>query len=204
VPYLFGHFEINGFDIESGDNAFEHNVTDFKRYKKVYSGHFHNPKSVRNIKYIGSVMPFSFHDVDSIRGYYILELDGPEIVREEFIPFSDSPQYKIIYSDQVIAEDMVVGNVVKLVYRTELSNVANDDLVSKLTALNPIMLQPDFTNIVVSDVVVQPEDEDISTLKNAEMLLYSYIDNSTPPDFINPDLVKQFIKQLIRNSKEKD
>lgn len=202
TPYICGHLEINGFDIESGDNEFENNVSDFKRYTKVYSGHFHNPRTIRNIEYIGSCMPFTFHDVDSQRGYYVLDIINDKKYTEEFVPFTKSPQYKIIYSNQPLKEEDIKGNVVKLVYMNELSNIADEELIAKITALNPVLLQPDFKSIVSEEEKVESEDKDISTLKNAVTLLFEYTDKVTPPEHIKTELVKQFIKQLITSKEE--
>ena len=197
TPFIAGHLEINGFDIESADITFENNVSDFKRYTHVFSGHFHTPKKVRNVEYIGSCMPFTFHDVDSSRGYYILDIINETTYTQEFIQFTKSPQYKIVYSNQPIVESDIRGNVVKLVYMNELGSIENEELIIKLAAMNPVLLQPDFKNIIIEDETIKREDDNVTTLKNAVTLLYDYVEKVSTPDHIKRTVVKEFIKQLV-------
>ena len=72
--FLFGHFEITGFKMNSSYICENGIAPDgFNGYEHVYSGHFHMPSSKGNITYLGSAFPQTFHDIGSIHGYYIFD-----------------------------------------------------------------------------------------------------------------------------------
>lgn len=200
TPFLAGHFEINGFDVESSE-GFEYSAKDFKKFSKVFSGHFHNPKTSGNIEYIGSVMPFTMHDVDSPRGFYHISIDGKQC-KEKFIEFTEAPKYKIIFSDQEIKEDDIKGNVVKLVYVNELSSVENENLLAKIAQFNPVQVAPDFKNIVPLEI--NPEEQetnlDPSEVKNALTLFYEFLNKVNKPSYIKEEVAKNFVKQLLQEN----
>ena len=106
---VIGHFEINGFVDGMPENKTFLNKSDFKEYKKVFSGHWHTPKTIGNITYLGSPMQFTFADVDSKRGFYIL--DGSET---EFIEFNDYPKYIILDAREELNPKLIEGNIVKV------------------------------------------------------------------------------------------
>jgi hypothetical protein len=178
--------------------VFENNVSDFKRYTQVYSGHFHNPKKIRNVYYIGSCMPFTFHDVDSPRGYYILEIEDEKKADLQFIEFTKSPKYKIILSNKEFTEQDIKGNVIKVVYVSELSTIENEALISRINEFKPVMLQLDFKSMTANEERVEQDDADITKVRGALDLLNEFVDKSTFPNFINRDTMKAMVRQLIK------
>ena len=194
TAYIFGHLEINGFEVSASDNMFENNVSDFSRYTKVFSGHFHTRKTIRNIEYIGSVMPFTFHDVDSIRGYTILDIKSDKNFDEDFIEFKSCPKFKIIYSNKEFTRDDILGNVIKLVYVDELSTISNEDLLTKIQDFSPISIQTDFKNIIqLEDENIENDNKDITNIKSSIDLLEEYIKKTTIlPEHINKNVLKMY------------
>jgi len=83
------------------------NAEDFKKFKHVYSGHFHLPSTKGNITYLGSPFQHTFNDVGSIRGYYIFD-DG----KLEFIEFTNAPKFYIITTNNLKENlDKIEGNL---------------------------------------------------------------------------------------------
>lgn len=76
--YVFAHLETIGAVMNArivcagGQHAVE--PDSFVNQDAVFSGHFHTRQSLKNITYIGSIMPFDFSDAnDSARGAMFLE-----------------------------------------------------------------------------------------------------------------------------------
>ncbi len=87
--YLFGHFDIIGFKMNNtreADSGYSKDI--FKYFKKVYSGHYHSPSELDNIKYIGSPFQLDFNNFDEAHGVYILDND-----KEIFIENKTSPKF---------------------------------------------------------------------------------------------------------------
>ena len=77
----FGHFEIEGALMMPGmtcQHGLDH--TYLKRFDKVYSGHFHQKSEVKNIKYLGSQMQFTWSDYGDDKHFHILDTDTREII----------------------------------------------------------------------------------------------------------------------------
>lgn len=75
--YLLGHFEINGFTMVKGikcQNGISSEI--FKKFKKVFSGHFHLNDDQNNICYIGTPYEKDWNDRGEKKGFYILDLDN--------------------------------------------------------------------------------------------------------------------------------
>lgn len=99
VPYLFGHFEIPGFLMNSTMEAHEnghYTMDSFKSAKVVFSGHFHKRQFKKNakgvgIQYIGSPFGHDFNDVnDAERGMMVWEIGE----KPEFIDYEDGPLFQ--------------------------------------------------------------------------------------------------------------
>lgn len=76
--YVFGHFETVGAMMNArvqcmgGQHAVE--ADSFNRQEYVFSGHFHQRQTLKNITYMGSITPFDFSDAnDADRGAMLLE-----------------------------------------------------------------------------------------------------------------------------------
>lgn len=198
TPYIMGHFDINGCALSENftETNSDFEISDFKRFTQVFSGHFHTPSINDNINYIGSVMPFTFHDVDSERGYYILEFNNNDFDMK-FFEFKHCPKYKVIFSDEEIKKDDINGNIVKLVFNEELSIAENEKLINNINIHTPLLLNTDFRKMDGDE-----DDESVKLdgdreLKTNSELMNEYIDKIDIPKYINEPTLKQMIKSLI-------
>lgn len=101
VDVLAGHFEINGFEMTKG-NFCESGMSQsvFKRFKEVWSGHFHIASIQDMIRYLGNPSQTNKGDMGYKRGFYIYDTDtrtltfyeNPYNVYDEII-FDDSYDY---------------------------------------------------------------------------------------------------------------
>jgi DNA repair exonuclease SbcCD nuclease subunit len=83
TDYCYGHFEINGF-VMNNSNVCRSTITPsmFKRFKRVFSGHFHTRSTQGNILYCGSLFQLDWNDYGQKKGFYVLddETDTVEFV----------------------------------------------------------------------------------------------------------------------------
>lgn len=101
--YLFGHFETIGAMMNSkvactgGAHAIE--AASFAHHDSAYSGHFHKRQELKNVFYIGSIMPFNFSDAgDTERGIMLLQW-GKEPI---FEAWPEQPLYKAVNLSTVL------------------------------------------------------------------------------------------------------
>jgi DNA repair exonuclease SbcCD nuclease subunit len=99
---VFGHFEFKGFvvtgDTKKMDHGPEH--SDFKKCKRIFTGHFHKRQNKDNVYYIGNTFPMDYSDAnDTNRGMSIYEYDSDTLT---FIDWDDGPSYmKCDLSDMI-------------------------------------------------------------------------------------------------------
>lgn len=83
VDYVFGHFELIGMPMIPGVLC-EHgiNPSDFKKYKRVISGHFHTVSQYLNCTMVGTPYHLTWGDVQdgNNRGFWTLDVDTDELV----------------------------------------------------------------------------------------------------------------------------
>ena len=94
---VMGHLELNGFKATQG-HMMEGgtSVSEFERFKRVYSGHFHCRSNRDGIYYLGNPYEMFWNDVDDPRGFNLFDTETIE-----HTPI-DNPYkmfYKIYYDD---------------------------------------------------------------------------------------------------------
>lgn len=75
-----GHFEIEGAIMQPGmtcPHGLDH--TYLKRFDKVLSGHFHHKSEVKNIRYLGSQMQFTWSDYGDQKYFHIFDTQDQSI-----------------------------------------------------------------------------------------------------------------------------
>lgn len=104
---LFGHFEINGFEMHRGQVATDGiSPNIFKKFDTVFSGHFHHRSSNYNIHYIGNPYDLSWADYGDSRGFCIFDTSTLEF------EYYDNPfkvHSKFYYDDKDKGSDYIKG-----------------------------------------------------------------------------------------------
>lgn len=160
--YLFGHFEINGFNIskikvcENGINS-----TDLLKYSKmIISGHFHfkEDRKYKNgrILYIGSPYELNWGDCGSEpRGFYYLNIPTGEY---EFVKNTISPQYKKIRMSEITSAGKITDDIAKIFPGNFVNFIVDQDIedtiqISKISdfittlsnKFKPISIKTEYT-----------------------------------------------------------
>lgn len=96
----FGHFEINGFEMDRG-NLFKGGQIEkslLSKYEIVLSGHFHHKSDDGHIFYVGTPTENTWSDYNDPRGFHIFDLSTRSL---EFIQNPYQMFHKITYDDAV-------------------------------------------------------------------------------------------------------
>jgi DNA repair exonuclease SbcCD nuclease subunit len=195
---ILGHFEINGFPANDHyifRSPLSLNVDDFENCNWILSGHFHQPARKENIRYLGSPYHMSFGDTTGSRGFYVLE--G---TRLELIEFREAPKFVKVHSGDQITEEMIKGNIVKLIYSKDYGKIQNNKILEAIQFLKPLQLHTDFARI--PDDMAKERSEETVHLKNNKEILYDFISKSKLPAHIKEKTLKNVIDNLLRDSTE--
>ena len=151
---LFGHFEINTFKKNVAklcEDGLDSSVL-LEKAKLIMSGHFHlrDERSYKNGKiiYVGCPYQQNWNDVNSIKGYYLL---NTEDLSYEFIENTITPKYLYIklsdFFDKNKLENIkksITGNFIKIIVDQEISYDSFEKILNVLTLLKPLEISSNF------------------------------------------------------------
>ena len=188
---MCGHLECDGFEVTPGmhfDGGFK--VSDFKKFKRVWSGHFHHRSKRGNVQYLGNPYQMFWNDYKDTRGFHIYdtETDRLRFVENPFEIFQ-----KLYYND--IESDYNKYNVsdyreqfVKLIVEEKRDYQMFETLVDRLYNVGVHDVKVVETLINTDDV----DDADLET-KDTMTLLNEYIDE------VEISVDKTALKTLMRS-----
>lgn len=109
ATYLFTHLDFNGFDLGGGRLcATGYDPGDFRKFKAVYTGHYHKKQSVGNIHYLGAPYEMTWADYNQPKGFHVWDTETGEI---EYIKSPLKMFYKVHYDDKdKVATDLLKRN----------------------------------------------------------------------------------------------
>lgn len=182
VDVLAGHFEIAGFEMTKG-NFCESGMSQklFKRFKEVWSGHFHIASKQGAIRYLGNPSQTNKGDLGYKRGFYIYDTETRKLTFYEN-PFNVYDQ--IIYDESI---DVMQYDYSKFkdrmitLYITAWHKVDKTKLNLFIDELNKTTYALDIveTESLVSDI--KKEADKIEYKTNLEMIT-SWIDREFEND----------------------
>ncbi|QQV88922.1 recombination-related endonuclease [Providencia phage PSTRCR_121] len=97
-----GHWELNGFYFYKGMKSHGLEPDFLKKYKKVYSGHFHTISKAGNVEYIGTPYSITAGDEDDPRGVWIFDT---KTHKTEFVQNETMWHKKVFYPGQINFDD---------------------------------------------------------------------------------------------------
>lgn len=95
--FLCGHLELPGFTLSTGIKSRSGtDVNVFKRYDKVYTGHYHIKSSSANVQYLGIPYELNWGDIHEDKGFWVFDTATKDA---EFVPTNYKLYYKILFDD---------------------------------------------------------------------------------------------------------
>lgn len=178
---MFGHFEIQSFKMNQYKVCTEgiRSKDLLNNSPLVITGHFHlrDERKYKNgtVLYLGNPFQMDFGDVDSKKGYYILDIKNSDYTFHENII---SPNHKKIYLSKLIkhagitpeVKEMFRNNIVKFIVDKHISPDEIDLLLSKFSELDPITINTDYEINFNKFGIDEHDDVSISGIDIAEAI----------------------------------
>ena len=146
VSILIGHLTIKGGKTSDSERPLTIGTVEsverqsFDQFEYVMLGHLHHPFSVNeNIKYSGSLLQYSFSEVNQAKGYRIVNIDEVNHVEDTFKSIEPLRELEVIDGDydDVIEERVSVKNKDNY-FHFKLTNMSHiNDPMMKLKQIYP-------------------------------------------------------------------
>lgn len=177
---VMGHLELAGFEMyrniikEHGDDP---NI--YSKFEAVYTGHFHEKSSIKNVHYIGAFGEYVWSDFGCPRGFSILDTVTLDL---EFVqnPFTLFAQIKYDDTNGVpdIDYDSYRDKYVKVIVANRNDTFAFDAAMDKLIDAHPV----DVSIIEDIDSFIDTDpDAVIDEAQDTPTILNTYISGLTLP-----------------------
>lgn len=173
-----GHFEINQFPIRYQTN-FEGGLAreQFKHYKHVFSGHFHQTSEKDNITYVGTPYQLTWSDALSTNGFWVLDT---ETLEYQHVINNDKYFRYLHYNDSVpgittkISKLDLKDTFIKILVEKKTKPLLYERFVTRIFDNNP-------ADVKIIDQELQVDEEsnvnvDLKTMNTFD-IINNYIDN---------------------------
>jgi len=198
-----GHLEIKGFEMQKGivnEQGLE--KSQFKRFEKVISGHFHKKSDDGHIYYLGAQYEMTWSDYKDPKGFHIFDTETRELERisnpnriHKKIYYNDS---KEDYSKKDISE--FKNTFIKLF----VSNKTDEDMFNTFVDRLQTKINIHELNIIedsMSDISASVREDILEQGEDTLTFLGNYVDQ------IDTDLdrhkLKDFIKDVYTEASER-
>lgn len=178
MNYCMGHFEIKNFSMYKGiecKEGLESNI--FRKYSKVFSGHFHHKSNKNNIYYLGTPYQMTSHDANDERGFYIFDTITGDM---EFIENPYTMFNIIEYSDDICFSELskYENTYVKVIVneRTEKFEVFLDHLNN---------INPYDVSVIEKNTEIELNEVDVDETESTLNIIMGYINNVKNKDIDN-------------------
>ena len=171
---MCGHLECDGFEVTPGmkfEGGFK--LSQFKNFKRVWSGHFHHKSKHGNVQYLGNPYQMFWNDYKDTRGFHIYdtETDKLKFVKNPYEIFD-----KIFYDDASVdynKQDVssYKDKFIKLIVEEKRDYQMFETLVDRLYNVGAHDVKIVETLVDADNI----EDADLET-KDTMTLLNEYID----------------------------
>jgi predicted phosphodiesterase len=191
-----GHLELNGFVAHKGHVMEDsRDPIQFKKFDKVFSGHFHSRSDNGNIYYIGNPYEIYFNDVDEDRGFIVFDT---ETLEHEYINNPYKLHYQIYYEDndpKQLNEEQYEDKIVKVIVRRKTNVKKFEQFIDKLNRANVAELK-------IIETTEIPDIENFESLEAEDTfsILNRYVDDAEIE--LDKSKVKSIISDLYRTALE--
>lgn len=196
VDLLLGHFEIQGFEIQTGHFSKTGLSSEtFNGYPLVISGHFHKPSYSGNIWYPGSLFEFTWNDYGDEKGFVVYDTETGETQKKtnpyqlfHKVFYNDSDEFELKKKHNTNYLKQFEGKFVKVIVQERNDRQKFESFLSDLYGHNPYDIQ-----IVESNEQLELSEDEVNleTLSTIEVI-ESTIDNMQEMNVPKPDIKKLF------------
>lgn len=188
AEYCIGHWELNGFYFYKGMKSHGLEPDFLKKYKQVWSGHFHTISSAANVKYIGTPFTITAGDENDPRGFWVQDTKKDSF---DFIPNETTWHRKIFYPNDTINFDDFKNLAVRVIVEK-----VDNGLTKFESELEKVVHSLRVVSKVDNGVDTGEADEEIE-IKSLLDLMEDYID-ALPDGHSKDDIkaLKSLSKQL--------
>jgi DNA repair exonuclease SbcCD nuclease subunit len=200
--YLFGHFEINTFQMNSSEHLCEEGfkLSDLlKKFNSIFSGHFHKAQfrkySSGSIVYVGNPFQMNYGEAGDKKGFIILDVDTGKYsyhyneISPKFIKMTLS---SLIRKEPSKIGKEIVNNYLRLAIDKNITVDDMDELIKLLSSCQPLECDIDWDNKGFSSVIDTKTDFVALELMEA---IKEYIGLLDVP---NPKEVLQYLQKKYR------
>ena len=199
----FGHLEVKGFEMQKGivnNQGLE--PSQFKRFEKVISGHFHKKSDDGHIYYLGAQYEMTWSDYKDSKGFHIFDTETRELER---IVNPNRIHKKIYYNDK--DQDYYKRDIKeydKSLVKLFVSNKTDEDMFNAFVDRLQTQINIHELNIIednMSDVSASVREDILEQGEDTLTFLGNYVDQ------IDTDLdrhkLKDFIKDVYTEASER-
>lgn len=187
---VFSHLELSGFVAYPGHIMKEGmDASIFKKFDRVYSGHYHTKSDDGKIYYLGNPYQMFWNDVDDTRGFHIFDTDTYEL---EYFKNPYNMFERVYYEDNDYKKfntSYLEEKIVKVVVRQKSNQLKFDKFIDKILKANPLDLK------IVEIIDVNDGDVDCEEISAEDTL--SILDKYVEEAEFNLD--KMIVKKLLRD-----
>ena len=198
----FGHLEIKGIEMQNGViNEYGLAKSDFSRFEKVVSGHFHKHTDDGQIFYCGAQYEMTWSDYKDPKAFHVFDTETREMTRISN-PFTIHK--KIIYDDK--KKDYTNYDIqpyhnhfVKLIVLNKTDNEVFDKFVERL--YNEITIHD--LNIVedYSDIKASVREDILEMGEDTVTFLNNYVDQLETD--VSKTKLKEYLKSIYIEASDK-
>jgi len=162
---VMGHLELNGFEAHRGyimDHG--HATSPYKKFDKVFSGHYHQKSTRENITYLGNPYQIYWNDYNSKRGFHIFDTNTKKL---ELIPNPYEIYSKIYYNEEQLNSSRFdytdyTNNFIKVIVEKKTDSDKFEFFISQLYAAGvhdiKIIEDPSFEQDLSEEIDLDKED----------------------------------------------
>lgn len=171
---VMGHLELQGFRVNNSvvmDHGLDADV--FKKFDKVFSGHYHTRSDNGTVYYLGNPYEMFWSDLKDTRGFHIFDTETLE-----HIPVNNPYRlfYNIYYEDnnyQTFNTSEYENKIVKVVVRKKSDTKKFEKFIDKLYASNIAELK-----IVENFEIKESEDFEAFESEDTLSILNRYVEEA--------------------------
>ena len=164
-PVAMGHLELNGFEAHRGyimDHG--HATSPYRKFDKVFSGHYHQKSTRENISYLGNPYQIYWNDYNQKRGFHIFDTNTLKL---EFIPNPYEIYSKIYYNEDQLNSSRFdytnyTNNFIKVIVEKKIDSDKFEFFISQLYAAGvhdiKIIEDPSFEQDLNEEIDIDKED----------------------------------------------